>query len=179
LPGMKRGYHGPRMAENSEGQDAAFAPTKSDASEPKLSLAEHAALSAHLAEGTRSQAELLQERGLSEEEWNDATQFWMMRLARDTELHGANATLAITYSDVFAKTQDQLKAIAELAPEEWATLTVEIQQQGLARPLAQRNLSNADYIRLARHFARLLSGNPSAHDRYWKTYQSLVVPSET
>jgi hypothetical protein len=166
------------MAENSEGHDAASAPTNGDTLEPKLSLADHAALSAHLAEGTRSQQEVLAERGVSENEWNDATRFWMMHLAKDTELHGVNATLAITYSDVFAKAQSQLKATSNMAPEEWATLSVEIQQQGLARPLAVRNLSNADYIRLVRHFAQLLSANPSAHERYWQTYQSLIAPSE-
>jgi hypothetical protein len=166
------------MAENNEGQDAAGTSTEGDTPEPKLSLAEHASLSARLAEGTRTQAEILSEQGLSEDEWNEATRVWMMRLARDTELHGAGATLAIIYSDAFAKTQAQLKAVSSMAPEEWATLSVEIQQRGLAQPLARRNLSNADYIRLVRHFASLLSTNPSAHGRYWQTYQALVTPKE-
>jgi hypothetical protein len=172
--GRTADYHGQSMTENGVGGGAPPASADSDA--PKLSLTQHAEISAQLAEGTRPQREVLNEPELSEAEWNHATQFWMLRIAEDTQTHGAAATLGILYSDAFAKAQDGLKGVIEMAPEQWATLSVEIQQQGPARPLARRNLSNSDYIRLARHFARVLSSDPRAHDRYWQTYQALIAP---
>ena len=164
------------MTENGVGSGASPESASADAASPKISLTQHAEISAQLAEGTRPQHEVLKERELSEAEWNRATQFWMLHIAEDTQTHGAAATLGIVYSDAFAKAQDAIKRVIEMAPEQWATLSVEIQQQGPARPLAQRNLSNSDYIRLARHFARVLSSDPRAHDRYWQTYQALVAP---
>ena len=132
-----------------------------------ITLERHAEVSARIAEGDQSQTKVLEEQQIREQDWNAATQHWMMEMARDAQKNGMNASLAITYSDVFGSTQASLKALPPMTPEEWATLTVEIQQAGSpAQPLAVRALSTADYLRLSRYFAQLLSHDAVMNQRY-------------
>ncbi len=145
---------------------------------PRITMEEHARISARIAEGDRPMKDVLASEGIGEDEWNDATAYWMNQLADDAARHGAETTLAITYSDLFSKAQDSLRPVPEMSPEEWATLTVEILNAGgPARPLAARSLSKADYIRLARHFAKRLSGNPADNKRFATTFEALTRTS--
>ena len=138
----------------------------------------HAEVSAELAEGDRSSTEILQQRELTEEAWLKATVFWMTRLAQDATEKGARATLPLVYSEAFTKHQDSLKALPAMRPAEWAALTVEMQQGDASRALAKRNLSQADFARLNRHFAKLLPKDPLANDEFLKAYGALQDSGE-
>src|SRR5687768_9914540 len=66
----------------------------------------HADLSAEMAEGDRSSAEVLATHALTDEAWLKATIYWMGRVAQDAQENGLGATLAVTYSEAFTQRQD-------------------------------------------------------------------------
>ena len=143
---------------------------------PRLTLEDHARISARIAEGDRSTKDVLDAEGIPEPEWNDATSYWMNAMAQDAAKKGAETTLALDYSDAFSRAQDALRPVPEMTPEEWAQLTVEILAAGgPARPLAVRTLSNADYLRLARHWAKRLSRDPAQNKRFMATFVALTA----
>jgi hypothetical protein len=139
-----------------------------------VTLVAHAEIAALIAEGQQPQREVLAAAGLTEPQWNDATMYWMPKLASDAAEKGAEATLAIEYSDAFAAAQERLAATVAMTPEEWATLTVEIQSEGgTGEPLARRRLSLPDYLRVARQMAKRLSTDASEQKRFMSTYLAL------
>jgi hypothetical protein len=143
-----------------------------------VTLFDHAKIAAKVAENDRPTADVLAEHELTEAQWNESTTYWMGRMADDVTQHGIEAKVPTTYSDAFGKAQDAIKPVPPMTPEEWATLTVEVQQSGgPARPLAARNLSIPDYLRLARHWARVLSSVPAQNRRFFATYEALQPPS--
>jgi hypothetical protein len=139
-----------------------------------ISLTQHAQIAAALAEGDRPYADVLQSMALTESQWNESTQYWMPKLAEDAQARGAEAVLAIEYSDAFSTAQDAHAPLREMTPEDWAHLTVEIQSEGTAsHALARRNFSVADYLRLARHMAKRLSTHPPEQKRFFDRYVAL------
>lgn len=157
---------------------AAMAREISDGAAPHgITLFDHAQIAAEIAEGDQPITDVLSARGLSEEQWNESTVHWMQRMADDVLAHGENARIPIVYSDAFGSAQGALRPVAAMSPEAWAKLTVDIQRAGsTAAPLAARGLSQADYLRLARHFAALLSSDEAASAAFFRTYQSLQPP---
>jgi hypothetical protein len=160
-------------ATSEAGAPAADAEADQSSGPHRVTLVDHARISAELAEGTRPQAEVLEQHGLTEEQWTEATSFWMLRLAEDVKERATLATLPLQYSDAFAQAQAELAPVKPMTPEEWATLTVEIQRAGPTQPLAARNLSSADYTRLARHFAQTLATDPLQNERFLRVYLAL------
>jgi len=139
-----------------------------------VSMATHAVVAATLAEGGASHAKVLASMGLTETQWNESTLYWMAKLAEDAQQRGAEAQLAIEYSTAFAEAQTAAAPVIAMTPEEWAHLTVEIQVEGsTGEPLARRDLSLADYLRLVRDFSRRLSTDAAEQQRFFATYQSL------
>jgi hypothetical protein len=139
-----------------------------------VSLIDHALISAEIAEAQQPTAKILEQHRLTESAWTESTMYWMKRIGDDAVAAGAEARLAIVYSDAFGRAQDGLRPVPVLTPEEWAALTVEIQQRGNpAAALAARNLSHADYLRLARHWAKALSSDPGLNNRFVAAYDSL------
>ncbi|MEZ4447384.1 MAG: hypothetical protein R3B72_50375 [Polyangiaceae bacterium] len=153
------------------------APTTLEVGPHGLTLVAFARISAELAEGDRPMQEVLDAHGLDETQWNASSNFWMKRMGDDALANGQHATLALVFSDAFAQAQAHLKAIPSLTIEDYAAIVVEIQTQGSAvRPLAQRNLSNADYIRASRHFAALMASDPAVAERFFEQLQKLQPP---
>ena len=125
-------------------------------------MEDHARISAEVAEGTHDEAEVLKRHGLSADEWNDATRHWMTALAEDVQRLGADARLAIEYSDSFASHQQSLKAPLDMSPERWAELEYDIERSEAPDvPLSSRQMSLADYMRLVRVFAKRMAEEPA------------------
>jgi hypothetical protein len=144
---------------------------------PRITLEDHARISASIAERDRSMKEVLEAERIDESAWMDATSYWMKKMAEDAAQRGVEATLAIDYSDAFSRAQDAIRPVPEMTPEEWAGLAAEILiAGGPGRPLAARNLSQADYLRLARHWAKRLAGDPAQNRRYFVTFEAMVSP---
>jgi hypothetical protein len=140
-----------------------------------ITLFDHAQISAEIAEGDRPQASILEAHQLTEAQWNESTIHWMNRIGEDVREKGENARIPIVYSDAFAKAQDALKPL--LPPSDaasWVKLVVDIQLAGgPAAPLAARGLSIADYHRLSRHWARVLSSDAEQSRVFFETYRAL------
>ncbi|MGK3964023.1 hypothetical protein WMF38_07570 [Sorangium sp. So ce118] len=147
-----------------------------------VTLFDHAQMSAEIAEGDRPPAAILEAHGLTEAQWNEASIFWMSRIGEDVREHGQDARIPLVYSDAFAKSQDALKPPPSVDTAAYAKLVVDIQAAGgPAQPLAARNLSLADYLRLSRHMARLLSTDPAEARAFSEAYQRLqpaAAPAE-
>lgn len=126
-----------------------------------LTLEEHARISAEIAEGDASEAEVLKRHGLSQQQWNDATLQLMTALAEDAQKNGVEATLALLYSEQFGAHQQSLKPSTDMTPEQWEELQFDIERtDGPDTPLAQRHMSMADYLRLVRVFAKRITEEP-------------------
>jgi hypothetical protein len=139
-----------------------------------MSLERYAQLSAQMAEGDRPPSAVLAAHGVGEEDWQQASQHWLLAMANDAQANGADAELALVYAEAFGRAQEALKPLVPMTPEEWALLTVEVQRSGgPAQPLARRRLSNADYLRLGRHFARTLARDPALAQRFAQAYEAL------
>jgi hypothetical protein len=139
-----------------------------------ITLADHARISAQIAEGDRSLEAILAPLRLSEEAWNAATIHWMTRLGEETLQRGKDAELPHVYSQAFTEAQDAIKPLPPTDAASYAKLVVDVQLAGgPAQPLAARGLSNADYLRLSRHWARVLSSDPAQEKIFFDTYQRL------
>jgi hypothetical protein len=139
-----------------------------------VTLERFAFISAEVAEGDRSLLEVLERHQLSESQWNEVSQHWLLKIAEDAQANGAQCRLPLVYSEAFGKAQDSLKAVPTMAPEDWALLSVEIERTGgTDLPLARRQMSQADYLRLARYFAAELARNGQANARFRATYEHL------
>lgn len=140
----------------------------------EITLFDHAQIAAEIAEADRPQAEVLASRGFTEEQWNESTIFWMTRMGDDARENGRDARIAVVYSEAFGNAQDARKPLPPMDAAEYARLVVDIQRdEGPTRPLARRALSIADYLRLSRHFARVLSSDPEQARIYFATYEAL------
>ncbi|WP_437291007.1 hypothetical protein [Sorangium sp. So ce406] len=161
------------MAEGSE-RDVAAAGVSQAGAPHGITLFQHAEISAEIAEGDRSQADILKAHELTEAQWGEASIFWMTRIGDDVREHGEDARIPHLYSDAFSKAQDALKPPPSLDAASYARLVVDIQAAGgTAQPLAARNLSLADYLRLSRHMARVLSADPAESKAFFDAYQGL------
>jgi hypothetical protein len=139
-----------------------------------LSLDEFAEISAAIAEGDRPASQVLEQRGLTDAKWANVSLAWMRRMAEDVQLHRERARLPIQYADTFGRAQNARKAVVAMSVEDWARLTVEVMQHGSPGPaLIARGLSQADYLRLARHFAAVLSQDSLAARRFETTFAAL------
>ncbi|WP_437961320.1 hypothetical protein WME76_17895 [Sorangium sp. So ce119] len=139
-----------------------------------ITLTDHARISAEMAEGDRPLAAILDARRLSEAAWNESTVYWMAHLGDDVREHGQAARMPHVYSDAFGEAQDALKPVSAMDAASYAKLVVDIQLAGgPAQPLAARGLSTADYLRLSRHWARVLSSNPEQSKIFFEMYQAL------
>jgi hypothetical protein len=139
-----------------------------------ISLQDHAEISAEIAEGDRKVDDVLGVRGLSQERWGRISLAWMQRLADDVKVHREHARLPMAYADAFGRAQNAKKAVPPMSVEEWAALTVQVTTDGGPQhALRARGLSQADYLRLARHWANVLSTDPVAARRYEKAFAAL------
>lgn len=144
-----------------------------------ITLFDHATIAAELAEGDRPYAEVLEAHQLSDAQWNESTSYWMTRMGDDVRERGKDAMIPQLYSDAFGKAQGALGQAPSMDAPSYARLVVEIQMAGgPARPLAARGLSTADYLRLSRHFARVLSSDPEQARVYFEAYQAAQPISE-
>jgi hypothetical protein len=157
----------------------------SDAGEPRdgvartgaphgITLFDHAQIAAEIAEGDRPLAAVLEAHGFTEAQWNESTMYWMVRIGDDVCDHAAEARVPILYSDAFSKAQDAMKPVPPGDAAWYAKLVVDIQNAGgPADPLAVRGLGLADYLRLSRHWARVLSADPAENAVFFGAYEAL------
>lgn len=139
-----------------------------------VTLFDLAEISALIAEGDRPQALVLEARGLTEAQWNEASIHWLGRMGEDVMINKESARIPLVYSDAFGKAQDALKPLPETDAASYAALVVAIQMAGgPAQPLAARGLSTADYLRLSRHWARVLSTDAEQSKTFFEAYQAL------
>lgn len=139
-----------------------------------IRLHDHAQIAAEIAEGDRTTAKVLEVHGLTEAQWNESTIHWMTRLGDDVREHGQDARIPHVYSDAFGKAQDALKPVPSMDAGSYAKLVVDIQLAGgPAQPLAVRGLSTADYLRLSRHWARVLSSDAAQASAFFEVYEAL------
>jgi hypothetical protein len=144
-----------------------------------ITLFDHARIAAEMAEGDRPTAAVLEAHQLSEQAWNESTIYWMKRIGDEVLRQGEKARIPSVYSDAFAKAQDALKPPPASDAASYAKLVVDVQLAGgPAQPLAARGLSLADYLRLSRHMARVLSADPAAAALFFETYQELQATAE-
>jgi hypothetical protein len=144
-----------------------------------ITLFDHAQIAAEIAEGDRTTTEVLDAHELTEAQWNESTIYWMTRLGDDVREHGQDARVPHVYSEAFAKAQDAIKAVPAMDAGSYAKLVVDVQVAGgPADPLAARGFSTADYLRLSRHWARVLSSDPEQAAAYFATYEGLHAPPE-
>lgn len=145
-----------------------------------ITLFDHAQVSAEIAEGDRSLEAVLEAHNLTEAEWNTSTMYWMSRLGDDVRDHGQDARIPHVYSDAFGKAQDALKPVPPMDAASYAQLVVDVQRAGgPAEPLAVRGLSVADYLRLSRHWARVLAADPEQSRIFFEVYQALQPASSS
>jgi hypothetical protein len=143
-----------------------------DPSPHGISLDVMAAITAEIAEGDRPASRVLEARGLSRTQWDEASLFWHRQLATEA-FAGGETPLAEAYSEAFTRAQDGLAPIPELTPEDWAALTVEMARGDAARALASRGLSSSDHLRLSRRWATLLSRDRALGERYQQAFYAL------
>lgn len=144
-----------------------------------ITLFVHAEIAASIAEGDRPIGEILEAHRLTEAQWNEASIFWMTRIGEDVREHGEDARVPHVYSEAFSKAQDALKPPPRMDAAAYAELVVDVQVAGgPAQPLAARGLSLADYLRLSRHMARVLSSDPAEAKMFFDAYQSLQPAAE-
>lgn len=145
-----------------------------------ITLFDHAQISAQIAEGDRPLLVILEARGLTEAQWNESTLYWMKRIGDDVLQHGKDARVPTVYSDAFGKAQDALKPAPEMDAATYAKLVVDIQIAGEpTQPLALRCLSSADYLRLSRRWARVLSSDPAQAKTFFEVYERLQPEEPT
>lgn len=134
-----------------------------------IDLFAYAAISADIAEGDRPLAEILRERGLTDEQWMEGTLFWSRRMSEDARPDPSGKVeprVALTFSDAFARAQDQKRPLVVLTVAQWAELVHEIEAYGVGPVLARRGLRMADHSRLVRHWAKALGTTPSLVREY-------------
>lgn len=141
-----------------------------------ITLFDHAILSAEIAEQREPLREILARRGIGEPAWNESTAFWMQRMLHDAVDHQERARIPIVYSQAFSDAQDALAPVVAMTPAAYAELVVEVQEAGGSNlPLSKRRLSQADFQRLVRHFAKRLSGDPDEAKTFGDRFAALTA----
>lgn len=144
-----------------------------------LTLFDHAQISAAIAEGDRTMTMILEARGITEEQWLEATRYWMAKMGDDVQKNGQHAKVPIVYADAFGEAQDALRPVVEMDAASYAALVVAVQNAGGPDlPLAQRGLSSADYLRLSRRWAKVLSSDSEQSHAFFEAYQALHAPAQ-
>lgn len=144
-----------------------------------LTLFDHARISAEIAEGAPPFAEVLRRNDVSEAAWNESTIYWMKRLGDDVLANGQHARLPELYSSAFGQAQDGMKPVPAMTPVEYAELVAQILVAGgPAEPLAARNLSQADYLRASRRFARQFAAQPADAQAFADRFAALTAAAE-
>jgi len=126
-------------------------------------------VSADIAEGDRPVDEILRGRGLTDEQWMEATVFWSRRMSEDARPDASGNVaprVALAFSEAFARAQDAKRPLVVLTVVQWAELVHEIEAYGLAPVLARRGLRLADHSRLVRNWAKALGTTPSLAREY-------------
>jgi hypothetical protein len=163
--------HGP-MAER--GQNDGGGKATEHGAPHGITLFDHAQIAAELAEGDQTLKAVLDAHELTESQWNESTLYWMQRMGDDVLANAERARIPIVYSDAFSQAQDAKKPLPPLDVEQYAELVAAVQAEGdPARPLAVRSLSNADYLRLSRHFAKAMAADAALSQRYFERLQAL------
>ncbi len=138
-----------------------------------ITLFDHAQIAAELAEGDRTLEAVLDARQLTESQWNESTLYWMQRMGDDVLANAEHARIPIVYSDAFSQAQDARKPLPPMTVEQYAELVAAVQAEAdPAQPLAARSLSNADYLRLSRHFAKAMAADPALSQRYFERLEA-------
>lgn len=133
----------------------------------EIDLEAYAKISADIAEGDVSYQDILKLHQISDKAWNDATLYWNRTMAESAALASDPAeSLPVRFSELFAAAQDAKKPLAPLDAVGWADLVTDVENIGLARALAKRQLSSADYFRLVRHWAKTLGRDLEANRAY-------------
>lgn len=144
---------------NEDGESAIDTATASASA--SISLEKHAQISAEIAEGVAREADVLKSYGITTEEWTEATRYHMTAIAEDAQRHGIDAQLAVKYSDSFSEHQQGLKPALNMTPEQWSELQFDIDRESSTEiPLASRQMSLADYMRLVRIYAKRIAEEP-------------------
>ncbi len=144
-----------------------------------ITLFDHAQIAAEIAEGDRPLAEVLAAHRITEAQWNESTLYWMARIGDDARDNGQDARIPHVYSDAFARAQDAQRPLVAADAASYAKLVVDIQiAGGPAEPLAARGMSTADYLRLSRHWARVISSSPEEARAFFQAYEALQPKPE-
>jgi hypothetical protein len=139
-----------------------------------ITLEQYAAICAAIAEGDRPCAKVLEQHDLTDAKWATLSLAWMRRIAEDVQLNRDRAQLPLRYADAFGTAQGAHKQVVPMSVEDWARLTVDVMNHGAPGPaLIARGLSQADYLRLARHFAKVLSTDSLAARQFETTFAAL------
>ena len=128
-----------------------------------VSLERYAQVSAALAEGF-DLPRAVASSGLSVAEYRAAADHWTERIAADSMT--GDGHLADVYAEAFVVAQDALAPVVEMRVEQWAALGCEIDASDLASALLDRGLSQPDYMRLTRHWAKALREDRALAKRY-------------
>lgn len=120
----------------------------------EIDLVRFATVSADLAEGDRTMREVLEAHGIDDAKWDEASRHW------------SSPEWTIAFGEAFAAAQDAKKPIPPYDVVGWATLVNDVQEIGLARALAKRQISKADYFRLVRHWAKAIATNVELSKAY-------------
>ena len=129
----------------------------------EIDLETYAKISADIAEGDVPYDRVLLRHRVDDAAWNEATLHWNRTMGESAAVDPA---LAIRFSELFAAAQDAKKPLAPLDVLGWADLVSDVEAIGLARALAKRQLSNADYFRLVRHWAKALGRDAELNRAY-------------
>jgi len=144
------------------------APTPSEDGPYGVTLLTYARVAARIAEGDCPSGKVLEAHGLDALKWNEATLFWGGRLADDD-------AVAEEFAAEYATTQDSLKRLPTMTVEEWAAVEAAILISGAPLPsLTDRGLSVPDYLRLTRHWTRVLAKDAEQHERFSQTREELL-----
>jgi hypothetical protein len=140
-------------------------------SAPSASIEQFAEVSAEIAEGDRPLTEILGLRGLSPEVWREVSAFYTRLIADAMESDDTGP--ADLFTAAFVRAQDAQRPIAPMTPEEWAALVMDVSRAGTEPVLSARGISSAHYLRLSRHWAKVLAGDKAQAQRYFQAFYAL------
>ena len=122
--------------------------------EPSLPLERYAAVAAELGERREPRREALERHGLSEDDWMLEERAWLEKMG-DAAMRGDDA-LATRYGALFVAAQEALATPAERARtmDDYATLKVAVEADGMTRALHERSMTMPEWMRLERRWTR-------------------------
>lgn len=153
----------------------AGAPEDEDEIPAGVDLRLFATISSDLAEADTPGSAVLARHGVTPDAWMVASTVWTSRVAFDAL--GEERALASAYAEAFNARQDAYKPVPPMSPEDWAQLVVEMGRGPGTTPLAARGLGASDYLRLSRHWTRVMCGDRAMADRYAERFHALTAPT--